>query len=277
MEPRWVISMGSCANSGGMYDIYSVVQGVDSFLPVDVYVPGCPPEPGRIHAGPHPPAEVVSGGKAAPLLGGRARRASSSRRGPRCATSSATARQGARRSRATGRGSKTHGRERTEFSASSCEAFGAEQSPPRTTADGVPTAWVTGDVLLEVLAYLKTRLGAPIPMLHDLTAIDERDRAHREGQPASATSASSTSSSPSTATRTCASRSALERRAPLRAERPELWPERRLVRARSLGHVRHRVRGATRDLRRILMPPWWEGHPLRKEHPARATEMGRSA
>ena len=62
LEPKWVIAMGACSSSGGIFDTYSVLQGIDEIVPVDVYVPGCPPIPeGLIYAVLHLQKKIMSG------------------------------------------------------------------------------------------------------------------------------------------------------------------------------------------------------------------------
>ncbi|MFW6068466.1 MAG: NADH-quinone oxidoreductase subunit C/D [Chloroflexota bacterium] len=140
------------------------------------------------------------------------------------------------------------------------------------TRDGIPTLWVEADRASALLGFLKSDVPAPYSMLYDLTAIDERSRQHRDGQP------------PSDFTVVYHLLS-LERSASVRVKVPlvgeypslpsvsNLWPN-----ANWYEREAWDMFGITFDghphLERLLMPRTWEGHPLRKEHPARATEMG---
>ncbi|MEJ2655967.1 MAG: NADH-quinone oxidoreductase subunit C/D [Desulfobacterales bacterium] len=142
----------------------------------------------------------------------------------------------------------------------------------QATCDDIPTVWCSGEQIPGILRYLKSQVDRPYRMLYDLTAIDERWRSHRPNQPESDFSVVYHLLS-------------IERnediriKVPLRGEYPcmasitDIWPtanwyEREVWDMFGIGFDGHPY------LRRILLPLTWEGHPLRKEHPARATEMG---
>ncbi len=151
-------------------------------------------------------------------------------------------------------------------------AFGDTILAAQPTRDEIPTLWVTSERVNDVLRHLKTGVDRPYKMLYDLTAIDERTRKHRQDQP------------PSDFTvvyhlLSYERNEDIRIKVPLTGETPSLptitnlwqsanWYEREvwdLFGIKFDGHP---------HLTRILMPPTWKGHPLRKDHPARATEMG---
>ncbi len=142
----------------------------------------------------------------------------------------------------------------------------------QTTCDGIPTFWVAANRVHRALELLKSEVDQPYRMLYDLTAIDERHRAHRNGQPDSEFTIVYHLLS-------FARNQDIRLKVALRGEAPslgtisDLWPcanwyEREVWDMFGITFEGHP------HLRRILMPQTWRGHPLRKEHPSRATEMG---
>ncbi|HUJ19747.1 MAG TPA: NADH-quinone oxidoreductase subunit C/D [Nitrospirota bacterium] len=151
--------------------------------------------------------------------------------------------------------------------------FGDAFVTPQTTSDDIPTFWTSKDRLRDILRYLKTQAGEPYAMLYDLTAIDERVRTHRQGQP----------DSDFTVVYHLLSfgrNQDIRIKVPLAGDRPSipsitpLWPAANWYECELWDMFGIHVEGHP-HLRRILMPPTWKGHPLRKEHPARRTELGR--
>jgi len=149
--------------------------------------------------------------------------------------------------------------------------FGAAILARQVTCDAIPTLWVRREDVRAVLAYLKNSVSKPYVMLYDLTAIDERVRSHREGQ----------SESDFTVVYHLTS---FERNEDIRIKVPLLERDARTASICDLWPNANWYENEVWDmfgveftghpyLRRILCPPTWQGHALRKDHPARATEM----
>jgi NADH-quinone oxidoreductase subunit C/D len=152
------------------------------------------------------------------------------------------------------------------------EQFGADNIAPQETRDGIPTVWTPRNLAEPVMRHLKFEADPPYKMLYGITAIDERVRARRESQP------------PSDFTVVyhlySFERNAYIRvKAALPADRPTIptitgvWPAANWY-EREVWDMFGIVFEGHPHLERILMPKTWDGHPLRKDHPARATEMG---
>jgi NADH-quinone oxidoreductase subunit C/D len=149
--------------------------------------------------------------------------------------------------------------------------FGSEKITEQKTRDDVPTVWVDKADVGSVLRYLKNQISEPYKMLYDLTAIDERSRNNRD----------LTFDNDFTVVYQLFSfgrNQYLRVKVPLKGEYPsigtitDLWPCANWYEREVWDMFGIKIEGHP-HLERILMPDWWQGHPLRKEHPARATDM----
>jgi NADH dehydrogenase I D subunit len=290
-EPKWVISMGSCSNSGGMYDVYSVVQGVDQILPVDIYIPGCPPRPEAVLQALvllqekiklEKPARSImhleggSQGSQKPILveGGTKSRDA---RGPGYNGVSI---------RGTSVTPPTFFENRSdlmwtppphwiEFSEQEKsvarvlqERFGEAVREVAQTSD-MPTYYVAESRLSEVLRFLKTEVRPHFIRLDDLTAIDESTRRARNDHADYTLVYQLLSFEPA---------GRLRLKVPLSGEKPvtrsvtDIWPSANWYEREVFDMFGIRFEGHP-NLSRLIMPHDWEGHPLRKSFPGRATEM----
>ena len=291
-EPKWVISMGSCSNCGGMYDAYSVVQGIDQILPVDVYIPGCPPRPEavlqglvvlqeKIVARERPTRSIFhlqggSQGTQKPILVDGQTKS----RDPRGPGMQGTAIRGTSVVPPEFQDSRSDlmwvpPSRRIELSESDGglaeglrARFGDSVEQTEHTSDML-TFVVEQNRLKDVLRFLKTEASPRFLRLDDLTAIDESARRNRQEYPDYTLIYHLLSFEPASRLRL---KVGLQGDAPATQSVTDIWPSANWYEREVFDMFGVRFEGHP-NLRRIIMPHHWEGHPLRKSHPGRATEM----
>ena len=150
--------------------------------------------------------------------------------------------------------------------------FGPGIIGQQPTRDEIPTIWITPEKLKEILGYLKSAPGEAFETLYDLTVIDERTRTHREDQPASDFTVVYHLLSYRD-NRDLRLKVALAGESPSLPSIVDVWPAANWYEREAWDLFGVTFEGHP-HLRRLIMPPTWRGHPLRKDHPARATEMG---